>query len=918
MWTQLQHKLERQDQLSMEEELSRRACIAGFSMSPQERKVLESFLKEMCHVFRGVESEWIMVDGVPRDKLKYLGDGIFNTAHKQVLEAMEEKKRAAIAVYAPPGAGKTYFMARMAACLRKKYADALAKLHKDEAEAAAKKAKKKPAAAAVSKPAPAAGAPVKKKEAEPKLPPAQTRVVSFFKSPWHSLKHILLFLMQEVWGPIAATTENEELQGKDLEMRARLTGCAEGQELSIFNEGLLTFFALGLNETIAFVLDGLTVSEVEGLAASLKTLKETRNVKLFCMVSVCTLDEDDLYDGAELLQPVKIPVLSRPEATVMLYATVKEYGPHLLRKPIAVLMRVFKGQSSNPRYLQALTQLVCAQPLPKSLTGDIDDMGMDLDSLYLKDLLPFLETQLNPDAALFPGVSSVMTRGGVGTQDAFDAFAPMTRQSNCMQPVERVLRLLYDAGEQGLMLTDVQAVLAVETGFAGVPDRVLFPLLQLLRPHLHRGSWYGEERIAMLNRQLRDAVRQRYWPSALVVRGTGCQQMNARLRPLVGPLKAAFGKTCPKAPIIIIDVENGRRLDTVKRLLVRFLLGWSAYPLQGAAGAESFSRRDSDSGPAPEGFAKFNILSCQSNAVALADTMVLVDQGGQQVSAAIAWLNKLGNPLVGGLGIHEKESNDAPISRIEWPSAIEHIAAVGKGCDHVFLFSDRTPAVSVERIMDEVQQLNSEMGSTWKAAYSCVSLDAPAACARMLRRVAHETQGKFSSLCTLTLRQQLFWDWDESEAEGPAAVRAGEEACGCLPPPGPSYVPVLAARDRERERNGKTGHDLVLEGGRSVVLVVDGDCESHLGGSTSRTERGLRVTVFDSAWTPVVNKTFDTWGSVGQSNALALELSRLTPMHTVIMTSFDAWERCFNHAAAQELSRCGIDGLFFWGENLCA
>ena len=103
-----------------------------------------------------------------------------------------------------------------------------------------------------------------------------------------------------------------------------------------------------------------------------------------------------------------------------------------------------------------------------------------------------------------------------------------------------------------------------------------------------------------------------------------------------------------------------------------------------------------------------------------------------------------------------------------------------------------------------------------------------------------------------------------------------------------------------------------------MVLVVDGDCESQLGGSNAPTERGLCVTVFDSAWNLVVNKTFDTWASVGQANALAFELSRLTPMHTVIVTSFDAWERCFNHTAAQELSRCGIDGLFFWGENLCA
>jgi hypothetical protein len=233
--------------------------------------------------------------------------------------------------------------------------------------------------------------------------------------------------------------------------------------------------------------------------------------------------------------------------------------------------------------------------------------------------------------------------------------------------------------------------------------------LQLLRPHLHMSSCFGEQRIAMLGRELREAVKERYWPSALVFRGTGCQQMNARLRPLIGPLKAAFGKKVGKAPVIILDVENGRRLDTVKRLLVRFLLAWSAHPLPGAAGRESLTRSDSDTGPYEEGFAKFNILSCQGDALSFADSMVQVDEEGEQVRAAIAWLSKLGNPLLGGQGIQEKERDAAVISRVEWTSAIEHIAAVGKGCDHVYLFSDRTPGVSVERIMDEVSLSSSAL-----------------------------------------------------------------------------------------------------------------------------------------------------------------------------------------------------------------
>jgi hypothetical protein len=55
---------------------------------------------------------------------------------------------------------------------------------------------------------------------------------------------------------------------------------------------------------------------------------------------------------------------------------------------------------------------------------------------------------------------------------------------------------------------------------AHTQDRVLFPLLEMLRPHLHCGRCCGEERVALVSHDLRAAVLQRYWPSALLVRGT--------------------------------------------------------------------------------------------------------------------------------------------------------------------------------------------------------------------------------------------------------------------------------------------------------------------------------------------------------------------------------------------------------------
>jgi hypothetical protein len=352
----------------------------------------------------------------------------------------------------------------------------------------------------------------------------------------------------------------------------------------------------------------------------------------------------------------------------------------------------------------------------------------------------------------------------------------------------------------------------------------------------------------------------------------------------------------------------------VKRLVVRFLLGWSAYPLKGAAGVEALEAEGSGSEagrlrglrPSGKGFTSFNILSCVQGALAFADKMATVDADGECVRAAAVWLDRLGPQLLGGLGLQEKDKEPPPpVRRVEWTAAIERIAEVARGCDRIYLISDRTPGVSVERITDEVQQLNSEMGHGWRARIDTVALDAPAVAVRMLRRIAAETASKFSKLSAHTLRQQLLWDCDVDAESG--LVRA-ERSSGCLPAPGPAYVPLLAARERERERTGSVGHELLLEGGRSVILVLNGEGESHVDVFGARTERGLRLTVFNKDWTEKMSRTYDTWASLAEANALANELSRCTSNETLVITSFDAWERCFHHQLAQSLTECGIDG----------
>ena len=457
-----------------------------------------------------------------------------------------------------------------------------------------------------------------------------------------------------------------------------------------------------------------------------------------------------------------------------------------------------------------------------------------------------------------------------------------------------------------MYVSDIPSLLLAQGGDAGVPDRVLFPFMQMLQPHLHRSYCCGEERVALVCRQLREAVRLRYWPTAIAVKGTGCKMTTSRVRPLLGPLRAAFGKAPGSSPVLIIDVEDTRRLDTVKRLVTRFLLGWSAHPVPGAACRESLQRKGGDewggAGPSGAGFSEFNILSCQEGALYFASKMVKVDPDGAHVRAAAAWLDKLGHPLVGGLGVQEKDKEPPqPIARVEWTAAIEHVAEVGRGCDKIYLISDRVPGLSVERILDEVQQLEDEMGQGWRAIIDTVSLDASAVSARMLRRISAETQGSHARLSSFMLRQQLLWDCGESSETNRDALSMMaevEKSSGCLPPP-PAYVPLLAARQDEQDKTGAPGHELLLEPGRSIILVLNGEGESHMGRFGARTERGLRLTVFNRDWSEKVNRTFDTWASVAEATALANELAKCTPSETVVITSFDAWERCFHHPAAQ-------------------
>ena len=200
---------------------------------------------------------------VQRHELRYQGDGVHNNTHRAVLDAIEEKKRPVVAVYGPAGCGKSCLLARIVKYMHKVEADKAQKL-REEAEAAKSKKKK----AVAPKPATGGGGgDKKKKDMGPAMLPAQTCLVSFFVSPWHSLRDCLMFVLQEVLGPVASeqflhqhpdreSILRETVYGKDLEMRQRMSECTDAEVLGVFCEGLEAFFNAGLNRTVGLVLDG--------------------------------------------------------------------------------------------------------------------------------------------------------------------------------------------------------------------------------------------------------------------------------------------------------------------------------------------------------------------------------------------------------------------------------------------------------------------------------------------------------------------------------------------------------------------------------------------------------------------------------------------------------------------------------------
>ncbi|KAJ1471456.1 hypothetical protein T484DRAFT_1844047 [Baffinella frigidus] len=583
-------------------------------------------------------------------------------------------------------------------------------------------------------------------------------------------------------------------------------------------EGLLPLLKGGHEIKLGLVLDGLSEAQNEELGAALAWVHEEagkNHYKVWCVTSVTWASEDTLPELGDDFQIIKVPPLHKPETTAVLYSTFARHGPHLLSSPAGLFMRIFKEQAGSPGYVAALASLLCQRPRVASIAHEIDLLPGTLAAL-VRDVVPaMLERDFNPHGQLF--------------RTPFEPGAP----NHEALPVEALLVLLADAGDQGVFVADVPALLAKRATHApagqpssALPAAVLEGLLAALTPYLAGAPSLGERRVALRSdHPLRAAILARYFPTALMVRGSGCRQLTVRAAPLRAPARQVFagrGGGLPEAPVVVLDLVDPRRLETGKRLVARLL-------------AELTEQAASTGRPG-----KFALLSCAAGSREMAGAMQDADPAGNAERAALKWL---GTVLPGG-------------ERIEWSGILENIAALGQTAGHIFLLSDRAPGVSHERVMDEVGATESEIGKGWRAVVHCVSLDGAASVDRALRKLARETAARFSQVSLAHMRQHLI------ALSSPETILA--DALAGLAAPGPG-VPLVDfyIRDGSAERAaggapGRPAVPLLLAPPRAVVVTRFGQAESALPDIPCATERGLRVSVLAPDLSERSGRTYDT------------------------------------------------------------
>ncbi len=134
-------------------------------------------------------------------------------------------------------------------------------------------------------------------------------------------------------------------------------------ELAVLEQSLAELLAIPPPRPILLFLDGLTTLELAAVAAVLVRARAAAPRGSGGRMSLAaTLAAPDDDDGPPELAPglgghvlaVRLPPLSKPESTCIIYSLARRHGPHLLDWPASVLMGFYKPQSSNPRCFSIL------------------------------------------------------------------------------------------------------------------------------------------------------------------------------------------------------------------------------------------------------------------------------------------------------------------------------------------------------------------------------------------------------------------------------------------------------------------------------------------------------------------------------------------------------------------------------------
>ena len=367
--------------------------------------------------------------------------------------------------------------------------------------------------------------------------------------------------------------------------------------------------------------------------------------------------------------------------------------------------------------------------------------------------------------------------------------------------------------------------------------------------------------------------------------------------------RAVFGRSPPgRAPVFLLDVASPAAADTVKRLLARVLCcPATPAPSAGDSGISSSLAGGTRQSAASTGALttastgrpeRFNILVCGGLVgPSFAPVMVENDAGGRAALDAMRWLSAAlapppPPPRPGSSEAAAAAAAAAAVAaagsspgggsgRLRWTDLLELVGTAGAGCDGIHILADSAPGQSADRLLDEIHNLEREQAaaaaaavaaadgvgrtcSGWRGVVHGVPIDAPPECARVLRRVAAETGGRFALTEGFLVRERLIYESIATSGgggwEGPYAE--AERAAGCAP---------ATAADPPRARCGRMdGAPLAVPPPRRVALVWRGEAEAPAGaGGADGTDgyaRGLRVVAFSGEWVPTLDRTFDTWG----------------------------------------------------------